>query len=177
MVPRPGYPFEVDVTAGYALDDAAPVSFAGHPYLLGASGPLDTWTLEVPAERVMEVTPDRLVPRGVVPVAGDLDLRRGRQLRGVELDHAFTGLRPDPDGRVRARVVDADGHGAQVVWDPGGLLWVQVHTADLPDPAETRLGVALEPMTGPPDALNSGTDLLVLGPGERVSRWWCLAAV
>ncbi len=52
-----------------------------------------------------------------------------------------------------------------------------MHTADLPDPAESRRGLALEPMTCPPDAFNSGTDLVVLEPGAEHTAAWTIRAV
>ena len=70
-----------------------------------------------------------------------------------------------------------DGSGVVCTWDPTDLPWVQVHTADLPPPEVSRAGLAVEPMTCPPDAYNSGTDLRVVAPGERTSAAWTLAAV
>ncbi|HWU31187.1 MAG TPA: galactose mutarotase, partial [Microbacterium sp.] len=62
------------------------------------------------------------------------------------------------------------------VWD-AGCPWVQVHTADLPDPAASRRGLAVEPMTCPPDAFNSGTDLIVLEPGAAHTAGWSIRAL
>ncbi|PKQ34450.1 MAG: galactose mutarotase, partial [Actinobacteria bacterium HGW-Actinobacteria-11] len=51
--------------------------------------------------------------------------------------------------------------------------WVQVHTADTPAVAAThRIGLAVEPMTCPPDAFNSGVDLVTLAPGEAHAASW-----
>ena len=44
----------------------------------------------------------------------------------------------------------------------------------LPEPARRRRGLAAEPMTCAPDALNSGEDLVVLAPGESTSATWGL---
>jgi aldose 1-epimerase len=78
---------------------------------------------------------------------------------------------------VRTRVLAEDGRGVMCSWDPGVLPWVQVHTAGRPDRASSRLGVALEPMTCPPNTFNSGTDLVVLEPGDTHCAWWRLAAL
>jgi aldose 1-epimerase len=192
IVPSTGYPFEVEVVVRYALgedgfscsvtahnvgDARAPYGTASHPYLLGGPGRVDDWTLELPAGRVLEVTEDRLVPTALAPVEGTgFDFRAGRAIGAAELDHAFTGLEPGTDGRVRAREL-CDGGGVECEWEPGTMPWVQVHTADLPDPAETRRGLALEPMTCPPDAFNSGADLVVLDPGAEHCAEWTLRAV
>jgi aldose 1-epimerase len=188
LVPRPGYPFDLDISATYSLGDdglvttvravnvgstPAPWGTAPHPYLRAGDGKVDAWTLTLPADEVLEVTPDRLLPVGRVPV-GELgfDFREPRSLDGVALDHAFCALRPGADGLVRVAVTDAAGTGAECSWDPAHLPWVQVHTADLDDPAASRQGLAVEPMTCPPDTFNSGTDLVVLEPGaESVVSW------
>jgi len=36
-------------------------------------------------------------------------------------------------------------------------------------------GLAVEPMTCPPDAFNSGTDVVVLQPGEKHEASWTIA--
>ncbi len=54
---------------------------------------------------------------------------------------------------------------------------MQVHTADRPDPDDDRVGLAVEPMTCPPDALNSGTDLVVLAPGDSHAASWEIEAL
>lgn len=193
LVPRTSYPFELEIRAHYRLADdglscevaatnhgdrPAPYGVAAHPYLVAGPGPVDRWTLELPASQVLEVTPDRLVPQGLAGIVGtDRDFRRPRSLAGLEVDHAFTGLSPDADGLVAARVRSDDGTGAEMTWDPASLPWVQVHTADLPPPEPSRAGLAVEPMTCPPDAFNSGVDLRVLRPGESTAAAWRLAAI
>jgi aldose 1-epimerase len=54
---------------------------------------------------------------------------------------------------------------------------VQVHTGDRPEPADHRRGLAVEPMTCPPDAFTSGVDLVHLGPGESHEASWSIAAI
>ncbi len=193
IVPRTGYPFDVEISARYALDEhgltctvearnrdsgRAPYGVASHPYLVAGDGTVDHWSLELPASTVLDVTEDRLIPRGVVDVAdAGLDFRGGRPLAGLEVDHAFTGLAADPDGLVRATVRSEDGSGVQCTWDPVALPWVQVHTADVPAPEPSRAGLALEPMSCPPDAFNSGVDLRILSPGATMRDEWTISAL
>ena len=189
VVPRTGYPFPLDVVACYTLGDDGldvevtstnlgdaplPYGVGSHPYLLGGDGCVDDWTVTLPADEVLEVTPDRLVPVRLRPVVElGLDFRAERVVGDTFVDHAFTGLRPDGDGLVRATVTGADGRGAQCEWDPTVLPWAQLHTADVKgSPDLDRTGMAVEPMSCPPDAYNAGTDLVVLEPGDvHVARW------
>jgi len=193
LVPRTGYPFDLEITATYSLGDSglvttvrvvnvgsttAPWGTAPHPYLKAGDGKVDAWTLTLPADQVLDVTSDRLLPVGQVPVTDlGFDFREPRSLDGVALDHAFSALRADDDGRVRVTVTAASQAGVECSWDPAELPWVQVHTADLDDPAASRQGLAVEPMTCPPDAFNSGTDLVVLDPGAESTVSWALRAL
>jgi aldose 1-epimerase len=54
------------------------------------------------------------------------------------------------------------------------LPWVQVHTADLAPPEPSRVALAVEAMTCPPDAFNSGADLRVLAPGVPTVASWTI---
>jgi len=199
LVPRPGYPFRLVVTATYSLgedglrttvtarndgDEALPWGTAGHPYLVAGdgSGPVDRWELRAASTRVLEVDTERLLPDDppvTAPVAGGpLDFTAPRVVGGTELDHAFTGLLADPDGLARVSLVDpATGLGSQVTWDPAGLPWLQLHTADVPAPEASRAGMAVEPMTCPPDAFRSGVDLVVLEPGAEHTVGWTIGPV
>lgn len=193
LVPRTSYPWELELRATYRLadegltcevsatnhsDQPAPYGVAAHPYLMAGAGPVDRWTLELPATQVLDVTPDRLVPQGLSPTAGtDFDFSTARSLDGLEVDHALTGLVADADGLVRARVRAEGGSGAELSWDPAELPWVQVHTADLPPPELSRAGLAVEPMTCAPDAFNSRDGLRVLPPGGSTAAAWRIAAI
>ena len=189
LVPLPGYPFQLGLDVEYRLGEhglrcsvrttnigrrSAPLGLAAHPYLRGGPGRIDNWTLRLPATQVLHVTPERLVPTSLAPVADtELDFRTPRLIGSTEADHAFTGLAADADGLARVRLRGGAG-GVVCEWDPIILPWVQLHTADLPDPDRSRIGLAVEPMTCPPDAFNSGTDLAVLEPGGTHSAWWTI---
>jgi aldose 1-epimerase len=193
LVPQPGYPHELEVTVTYALgvnglswsistrnigERPAPYGCAPHPYLVGGPGRVDDWTLEVPAGEFLRVTEDRGLPSGVSGVGGTaFDFRTPRVVADLVADHAFTGLKPGDDGTTTVRVTANDGHGTALTWDPAVSPWVQIHTADSPDPASHRIGLAVEPMTCPPDAFNSGTDLVILAPGSHHTATWTLSAI
>ncbi len=190
--PQTGYPFLLDLEVSYVLaadglrwsisatnggDVAAPYGCSIHPYVLAGPGPVDEWTLRVPASRWLAVDPDRLLPLDVHPVEdSDFDFRTARRIGSLQLDHAFTGIDFDADGLATAHVTATDGTGVAMSWD-AACPWVQVHTADRPEPEYNRVALAIEPMTCPPDAFNSGTDLVLLQPGASHRVEWRIAAV
>ncbi|MGP9503815.1 aldose epimerase family protein [Specibacter sp. AOP5-B1-6] len=166
----------------------APYGVAPHPYLVAGSGPVDQWTLELPAAQVLGVTADRLLPTTLATVdnhdGGRLDFQQPRALGSTEIDHAYTGLAPARDTAekeggddVEVRLLSAEGTGVLMRWNPAVLPWVQIHTADRPEPHLNRIGLAVEPMSCPPDVFNSGHDLVVLAHGERHDAHWLIAAL
>jgi aldose 1-epimerase len=171
ITPSPGYPFTLALQVVHRLDErgltttvtarnegdaAAPYGCGPHPWLLGDE-------LELPAASVL-TTDEALLPRSLDDVSGTpFDFRTPRVLDGQVIDHAYTGL-----ARGEARV-----GGVRISWDPAVLPWVQVCTSG----QLGYQGVAVEPMTCPPDAFNSGTDVVVLKPGgEHVASWTIGAA-
>ncbi|WP_425838160.1 aldose 1-epimerase family protein [Microbacterium sp. PA5] len=201
--PQLGYPWRVRVETRYELSaaglsqtvtarnesaTAAPFGTGPHPYLVAGPHPLDEWTLSLPADRVLQTTPDRLSPTELVGVETDaerFDFRTEREIGAVEIDHAYTGLVRDGGGGTAVIVRDVQaGTGVAIEWD-AACAWVQVHTADQPEgPASPahRAGLAVEPMTCAPDAFNAAaypfdTGLLVLEPGEAASASWRIRAL
>ena len=184
--PQAGYPWRVVVTVTNTLSDAglattvtatntatspAPWGTGPHPYLVAGSGRVDEWVLELPAADVL-LTTETLAPTDVVSVdAAGLDWREAHLVGDVFIDHAFTSL-----SAARVRLTDGSGSGVEMTWG-AECRWVQLHTADLPNAALSRRGLAVEPMTCPPDSFNSGTDLIVLEPGASSSAGWAIAAI
>jgi aldose 1-epimerase len=188
LMAQPGYPWTLDMSARYGVGEAglvvtvtatnrsaepAPYAHGAHPYLLGGDGPVDQWTLSLPAATRLAVD-ERKIPVGRVPVEGTrYDFRTPAALAGVELDTAYTDLDRDDRDRVSVEVRDREGRGA-TLWMDSTHRWVQVYTGDdLPERARTA--VAVEPMSSPPNALASGEDLRVLEPGARHTATWGVA--
>ena len=183
IVPQTGYPYLVDTTVTYTLtadgiavthtlvngsDSDAPVALGTHPFLtVGGADPGDL-VLRIPAETFFEVD-DRLLPIGESPVADGTDLREGRRLRDVQLDTGFAALLRDADGRVRTMLTAPDGR-TTTVWQGPGFDYLQVFTTDR-YPGQER-AVAIEPMTAPAEAFNSGRGLRRLAPGESWTLEW-----
>lgn len=194
LFPHPGYPHTLDLTAVYSLDEAglevevsarnigasvAPYAYAAHPYLLPAVAPapgaIDQWNLHLPTSRWVQ-SDERMNPTGLADVDGTgYDFRVPRQLGTAVLDTAFGGLQRELDGIGRVRMSEPGG-GAVTLWMDRGLDWIQVFTADPLAGAWHRAAVAVEPMSAPPDAFNSGTDLIRLEPGVAVGHRWGIHA-
>ncbi|HRA46115.1 MAG TPA: galactose mutarotase, partial [Phycicoccus sp.] len=125
---------------------------------------------------------DRLLPVGIEPVDASVesgpgtDFRAGREIGATRLDTAYTGLVGDDDGRWRVRV-DVPGGPTHVVWgDLAAFPWVQVFTGKAEAGQPEPHGIAVEPMTCPADAFNSGRDLVLLEPGQSWTGTWGIAA-
>jgi aldose 1-epimerase len=183
IVPQTGYPFEVRVDVTYALHaeyglrttlvatnrgrSRAPFGAGSHPYLSTGGHALADTTLQLPARELL-VVDDNQVPVGVRPVSGsDRDLRRGRRLRSLRMDDAFTGL-VTSDGRGVAEVRTRDG-GARL-WFEETFRFLQVFTRDALTP--NRPAIAIEPMTCAPNAFNTGAGLIILEPGGTWTGSW-----
>jgi aldose 1-epimerase len=177
--PTPGYPFALALRVEYVLGDQGltvqieatnvgsrpcPYGAGAHPYLAVEADRVDRVELGVPATGVLK-SDDRGLPVGESPAEGDLDFREARPIGSTVLDHCFTGLHRDADGKARARV------GTTTLWVDESWPYLMVFTGDpLPDVA--RRSVAVEPMTCPPNAFRTGTDVMVLGPDESHTGSW-----
>ena len=126
-------------------------------------GQADDWTLTLPADTVLDVDPNRLLPRDCLGVADtSFDFRVGRQIADAEIDHALGDVSSStPTASHRQRLWRATAAGDET------CPWAQLHTTDLPGHPLHRSALALEPMTCPPDAFNSGTGVIKLHPGDR----------
>lgn len=191
--PVPGYPHTLELAADYRVGHEglrvsiearnvgakpAPYGFGAHPYLTPGvdphEGAADEWSLHLPAERYLAVD-ERMIPAGAFNVdSSPYDFRKPRPLAGTALDTAFGGLQRELDGIGRVRVSAPDG-GAVTLWLERGIEWVQVFTGDALAGGRRRAAVAVEPMSCPPDAFNSGTDLIRLEPGRVVTHRWGVA--
>ncbi len=189
--PQPGYPHALDLRVSYALAASqgltvrlearnvgasrAPFGAGFHPYLTAGSDLVDADVLTLPAATVLH-TDGRSIPDGEADVAAaGLDFRGGRPIGAVALDHGFGTLVPDPaDGRIRVTLAGRDR--SATLWADAAFRWLQVFTGDGLGPEHARRALAVEPMTCPANALASGTDLLVLEPGEAFAASWGIVA-
>ncbi|MBG6108485.1 aldose 1-epimerase family protein [Frigoribacterium sp. CG_9.8] len=184
--PTRGYPFILDTTVRYELVDdgirvthdvlnvgekRAPFAVGAHPFLRLGDVPTSELTLTLAAGTRFE-TDARLNPIRETTVDGtEYDLRAGRLVAGLDLDDAFGGV-TSVDGVSRHGLTAPDGRFVEL-WQESDFGYVQVFTTRI-FPKDGGLGtaIAVEPMTAPPDALNSGQGLRWLEPGESWAGSW-----
>ncbi|MFC4907857.1 aldose 1-epimerase family protein [Actinomadura gamaensis] len=185
-----GYPFRLALTVEYVLDAEkgltvrltaentgtrpAPYAHGAHPYLT-VGVPIDECTVELDADRFLPAG-DRMIPLdAAVPVDGtDRDLRGGHVIGTREIDNAYTGLVRDEHGRAWARL--SGGGRSVALWADEAHPWIEVYTAHTIPAEYRRRGLAVEPMTAPPNAFVTGTDLIELAPGARTGGSWGIMA-
>jgi aldose 1-epimerase len=184
--PSPGYPFTLELRVAYQLDDsgltvtttarnlggsAAPYGLGQHPYLLPPPGlTIDECELSVPAASYLE-TDARGLPVAVRATAGTtFDFTTRRPIGELQLDTPFTELSRDQHGRAEVQLGGPTN--GVIVWFDEAYPYVQVFTADTVPPPRRRASVAIEPMTCPPNAFATGTDVVRLEPGDEVTTSW-----
>jgi len=183
IVPQTGWPFEVRAEVTYSLDaelgltvelrahnhgtTRVPFGAGSHPYLATRGSALDDVTLTIPARTRLQLDAAQ-IPVGSDSVAGtDVDFRTGKRLGGARFDDAFADL-DVVDGRGVAEVRVGE-HGARL-WFEDAFRYLQVFTVD--SLVDGHAGIAIEPMTCPADAFNSGDGLIVLEPDQSWSARW-----
>jgi aldose 1-epimerase len=183
VYPQPGYPFLLDTTVEHELDTEgltvthtivnrgdrrAPVAIGAHPYLRIGDVPPEQLTLTVTAATRFE-TDDRLNVTGEVPVAGTrFDLSSGARVSDLDVNDGYGGL-----GEAPEHVLAADDGRRVVLWSDSAFAYVQVftHRSFATRPAG-EVALAVEPMTAPANALNSGRGLRWLDPDEQWTVRW-----
>ncbi|WP_345752242.1 aldose 1-epimerase family protein [Microbacterium rhizophilus] len=183
VFPQHGYPYTLRTSVTYALTDDgievthavenvgdgdAAVALGTHPFFGIGDVPTEDLTLVLPAQTVFEVD-DRLLPTAEVPVSGQYDLRAGARVGDLDLDTGFGSLARDADGRVRTTLTAPDGRRV-TMWQDENWGYIQAFNTDA-YPGRS-MAIAIEPMTAPADAFNSGRDVRRLAPGETWTARW-----
>jgi len=188
VYPQAGYPYQLDTTVTYTLTADglvvahgirnvgvadAPVALGTHPYLKVGDVPTGDLVLRLNATTHIDVD-HRLNPTGVTPVDGTaFDLRAGARVGDLDLDDGFGGVIVQ-GGRGEHSLTAPDGRRV-TLWGDENMAYVQAFTPrNFPVRGTGALGqaVAIEPMTAPADAFNSGQGLRWLAPGEHWSVRW-----
>jgi aldose 1-epimerase len=185
LQPQPGYPFTLSLSVEYALStsgllvrttatnigaEACPYGSGSHPYVSVGTETIDSVILRAPGRTVLH-SDDRGLPVSADPVDGtEYDFRRPRPIGSTKLDHAFTDLKRDQDGRARVELAGAPGNGL-TLWVDEAYGYLMLFTGD-PLPDVDRRSIAVEPMTCPPNAFRSGESLARLEPGSSFASAW-----
>jgi aldose 1-epimerase len=187
--PQPGYPFSLALSIEYLLSedglrvrttatnigpDLCPYGAGAHPYLTLGTATVDPLILRVPGQSVL-TSDARGIPIGSAAVEGtEYDFRRPRPIAATKLDNAFTDLERGDDGLARVELRHPDGVAALTLWVDETYPYVMVFTGD-PLPDVNRRSLAVEPMTCPPNAFQTGDGLIRLEPGQSVTTTWGLS--
>lgn len=190
LMAQPGYPWTLDLNTCFDLsgdgltvtqsamnlsDTPAPYASGAHPYLVAGDGPIDDWELTLPASTRL-VVDDRLLPTGSESVeGGEFDFRVSRPIRETRFDYCFGDL-DLADDTTTVRLLDPSTGQGVSLWADAQHRWLQVYSAD-DQGASARRSLAVEPMTAPPGAFNTGTDLIRLAPGDEVSATWGIRVI
>jgi aldose 1-epimerase len=190
VYPQAGYPNQLDTTVSYTLGadglivnhtirnvggEPAPVALGTHPYLKIGDVPTGDLVLRLAATSHIDVD-HRLNPIGESGVAGTrFDLRAGARIGDLDLDDGFGGVIAE-DGRGEHSLTAPDGRSV-TLWGDENMAYVQVFTPRIfpvrtGDTVQLGQAVAIEPMTAPADAFNSGQGLRWLAPGEQWTVRW-----
>lgn len=186
VYPQVGYPYLLDTSVTYAIvddglevthtlrnvgDGDAPVTVGTHPFLTIGDVPTADLVVRIAADTHIDVD-ERLNPTGTTPVDGTrFDLRDGARVGDVDLDDAWADVRIDGGESVHS-LTAPDGRSV-AMWADENWGYVQVFNTDVfPGPDGPVTAVAIEPMTGPADAFNSGDGLHRLAPGESWTIRW-----
>lgn len=190
--PQHGWPFALDTWVRYALQPdgitvthgvrnrsprSAPWAAGTHPFLRVGPTPVDQLTLTAPVATYFEVD-ERLNPTAESAVTDEVDLRSGRLVGDLRLDTAYGAMQhADPaDGRGNSAWLVAPDGARTTVWQDLDWGYLQVFTTPAypRSPGNGGLGtaVAIEPMTAPPDALNSSQGLIWLEPDQTWEGSW-----
>lgn len=186
MPPQTGWPFVLLWQLAYVLGEegltvtttvvnvgtaASPVALGAHPYLSAGGGVVDDCLVQLQAASWLP-TDVRGIPAGTRPVDGtDRDLRVATRFGERAIDEAYTDLVRDDRGRARLVVTRPDGSAVQV-WAGPEYPYLQVFSGDTLPARVRRRGLGVEPMTAPPNALQTGQELVVLDPGDQRSFTW-----
>ncbi|MEO6532357.1 MAG: aldose 1-epimerase family protein [Pseudolysinimonas sp.] len=191
IAPQHGWPFLLDTSVSYQVEPdgltvthavqnlsarRAPWAVGAHPYFRVGDVPVEQLTVTLTAA-VRIALDERSNPGAEHPVdtpgvGGPGDLRLGRALEGLTLDSPY-GQLANRHARADVAWLTAPDGSTTTLWADVAFGWIQAYTpAEFPRSSGPGLAVALEPMTAPPDALNSGTDLIWLEPDENWSASW-----
>ena len=197
IYPQPGYKWTLKLALTYFLSgdglcieteatnaggEDLPFGIGFHPYFTCGTETIDSLSLTVPAKRTL-ICDSRGLPTGSSFVDGTLmDFREGIPLGGLagitRLDTCFTDLVRDESGNTTVKLLDPESSKGVDVWADKKFGFLMIYSGDtLPDLTRRRRGLAIEPMTCPPNAFRTGDSVITIKPGASWSAKWGIRSV
>lgn len=168
LPPSYGYPFSLRVEVTYRLeaisglqvsittqnigDEVAPYGSGAHPYLTCDLEKIDSCTLTLPTDEVLNLDTQQRHR------AEELNFITPHPVGATCIDHTFQVLASGDEWQVSVFSPSKN----MTTYLRSNQPWLQVYSGE----KLQRLGLAVEPMSCPPDAFNSGIDLISLAPNE-----------
>jgi aldose 1-epimerase len=177
--PTPWYPFLLRVRFNYELStngliittellnqgaQACPVAVGHHPYL----SPGNDQTIDA---ALFSASANQTSPASEGSEVSVTHLEVPQPVGDRVLDTTFTIPTTAHGRRGWARLTGAD-HRTVELWTDQSYRYLQIFSGDTLPNERRRKAMAVEPMTAPPNALQSGQDLLVLQPQETLETQW-----
>lgn len=186
LFPQPGWDWHLESTTTYAVAPdgltvttrvtnvgaaTAPFGYGAHPYISIGDASVEDVEVTIPGASWIE-TDERLLPIRTTPAGGTpADFREPRVIGEQSLNTAYTDLEV-VDGRWTVTIA-TPGRPVVDVWAQAAALpWAQVFSGKAEADQAGVHGVAVEPMSCPADAFNSGDSLVELAPGETWTGVW-----
>lgn len=171
LPPTYGYPFMLACEMTYQLDEdtglsarilsknigdvTAPYGAGVHPYLTCNLQCVDGCELQLPTSNLFDIQTLTFFANT------KLDFQTQRRIGTTQIDHSFQARRDETPWEVRLVHPPTE----MSVRLRSNQPWLQVYSGE----KLARKGLAVEPMSCPPDAFNSGIDLVQLAPDDTHS--------
>jgi aldose 1-epimerase len=187
IFPREGYPFLVETTVTYSLDEdgltvshtavnksekAAPFALGGHAYFQFSAVPTADLLIKTNAKTFVKCN-ERQIPVEWVPTPTDeYNLAEGVRIGDHFFDDDFKDFERDAEGLGHTYLTAPDGRGLDV-WQDESFGHVVLFTPDFfPTKNGNVYAAAIEPQTAAPNAFNNGDGLVWLETGKQFSAAW-----
>lgn len=186
--PQAGWDWTLDLTITYALGpdglrvttaavnrSATPCPFGVgfHPYFKPPSGQVENVVLGLPAASY-DLANERNIPVGRAAVEGTpWDFREPRRVGDLAINLGYTDIQRDADGVATFTAAEPGTDWKVAVRFERGWDWAVVFTGDTLG-SGARQSVAIEPMTGPANLMQTGESRLTLQPQEPWEASWSI---
>lgn len=146
--------------------ETMPLSIGFHPYFQLTDSPREDWLIAIGAKKQWLLNADKIPTGETAPIGGMFPDPNRIPLKDYDLDHVYSDLQRDPDGRARM-TVQGKSQRLDIQFGP------KYNTVVVYSPKQHQGAgfVCFEPMTGITDAMNLAhrglyNELQTLAPGQ-----------